>query len=118
MDFFYHCPSITAEVSVEFVDGCEPDLVFFDRVDVGSEDLKGIFPVPLSDPAVNITPEQIHPALPPTGLAFWATPSERKVGQETHPLRLPVHNPISFRSTGALCASPPHRCRMPSSHHP
>lgn len=84
MDFFYHCPSITAKVSVEFVDNNGPNFVFFDRVNVGSEDLQGIFSGPHSDLAVNISPEQTHPAFPPTGLAFWVTTSpERKVRQET-----------------------------------
>jgi hypothetical protein len=81
MDFFYHCPPITTTVSVEFTDNVEPNLAFFDRVDIGSEDLKGLFPRPPSDFAVTITPEPTHPAFPPSGLAFWVAPHDSKVRQ-------------------------------------
>lgn len=79
MDFFYHYPSITTKVSVEFIDNYDPNLVFFDYVNVGSEDLKGISPGSLSNFAVNIIPKSIHPAFPSTGLVFWVAPPERKV---------------------------------------
>jgi hypothetical protein len=87
MDFFYHFPSITTKVSVGFVDGYEPDTAFFDRVNFGSEDLKEIFPGPLSDLAVSIASEQTHPAFPPAGLAFWVEPPERKVRTKTLPIK-------------------------------
>ena len=116
MDFFYHFPSITAEVSVAFSDGHDSDTVFFDRVNVGSDDLKGISSRPFSDLAVNITPEQIHPAFPPTGLAFWVEPPERKVRRET-PTELPAYGLTPLCSMGAPCASLPHHCQIPSSHH-
>jgi hypothetical protein len=92
MDFFYHHPSITTKVSVEFVDNYELKFVFFDRVSIGSEDLKGIFPGPLSNLAINITPEPLHPAFPPTGLAFWVAPLERKVRQKPSPIDLSMHD--------------------------
>lgn len=92
MDFFYHHPPITTKVSLGFVDNYEPNFTFFDRVSVGSEDLKGIFPSPLSDLAVNITPEPLHPAFPPTGLLFWVAPPERKVRREASPIGPLMHD--------------------------
>jgi hypothetical protein len=107
MDFFYHYPPITTTVSVEFTDNVESNLVFFDRVDIGLDELKGLFPGPLSDFAVTITPEPEHPAFPPTGLAFSVAPHDRKVRQG--------HSQSNLRCTIYLCnrdvpyACPPHR---------
>ena len=92
MDFFYHHPSITTRISVGFVDNYEPNFEFFDRVSIGSEDLRGIFPGSLSDLAVNITPEPLHPAFPPTGLVFWVAPPERKVRQDPSIIKLLMHD--------------------------
>jgi hypothetical protein len=92
MDFFYHHPSITTKVSIGLVNNYEPNFAFFDRVSVGSEDLKRIFSGPLSDLAVNITPEPLHPAFPPTGLVFWVAPPERKVRQGASPIKLLMHD--------------------------
>ncbi|KAF9646869.1 AAA-domain-containing protein [Thelephora ganbajun] len=82
MDFFYHYPSITIKVSVEIVDDG-----FFDHVNIGSEDLKGLCSGPLSDLAVSITPEPMHPAFPPTGLTCWVASHGSKHGCT---LRLPA----------------------------
>jgi len=81
MDFFYHHPPITTKVSVEIVDDDDTNLLFFDCVNVGSEDLMRLFSGPLSDLAVNITPEPRHPALPLTGLTCWAAAVDSKVRQ-------------------------------------
>lgn len=79
MDFFYHHPSITAKVSVEIVDDDEPNPLFFDHVNVGSEDLKRLFPGLPSNLAVSITPDPVHPAFPPHGLTCWVAPHDNKV---------------------------------------
>ena len=78
MDFFHHYPSIVTQVSVEIVDE-DPNPLFFDRVNIGSEDLKRLFSGSLSDLAVNITPEHVHPAFPPTGLVCWVAPGNSEV---------------------------------------
>lgn len=99
MDFFFHSHSIAAEVSVEFVDDDESKLTFFDRVNVGSEDLRALSPGPLSDLAVTVTPESVHPAFPPTGLTCWVALRDDKARQETL-IQLRVYNLIPFCSAG------------------
>lgn len=79
MDFFYHYPPITTHVSVEIIEDNGPDPLFFDRIDVGSDDLKRLFPGQASDLAVTIIPELIHPAFPPTGLICWVVSCNTKV---------------------------------------
>lgn len=79
MDFFYHCPSITSQVSVDIAEYNEPNPLFFDLVNIGSEDLKRLFPGPPSDLAVCITPEPAHPAFPSTGLTCWVAPHDGEV---------------------------------------
>ena len=91
MDFFYHHPAITTQVSVDIAEYDGPNPLFFDYVNVGSEDLKRLFPGPASDPAVTITPVPMHPAFPPTGLACWVAPHDSKVRQRDPCLN---HRPI------------------------
>lgn len=79
MDFFYHRPPITTQVSVNIVEDDGPDSLFFDRVNVGSEDLGRLFPGQTSDLAVTITSEPMHPAFPPMGLTCWVAPYNSKV---------------------------------------
>jgi len=81
MDFFYQHSPITTEVSVEIIDDDEPNPPFFDHVNVGSEDLKRLLSGSLSDLAVSITPEPVHPAFPSNGLTCWVTPRDSKVRQ-------------------------------------
>jgi len=106
MDFFYHHPPITAEVSVEFVNNDETNPMFFDRVSIGSEDLKGLFPGPLSNLAVNISPESKHPSFPPTGLTFWATPHGNKARNEMPQTEPPAHKLTCF--VARILLAPPH----------
>lgn len=96
MDFFYHCPSITTKVSVGFVNNWESNFVFFDHINIGSEDLKRILPGLLSDLAVNVSPEPIHPAFPSAGLAFWVAPPEGKVSQASPLIELSVCDQLNF----------------------
>jgi hypothetical protein len=103
MDFFYHYSSITTKVSVEIVDDDEPNPLFFDHVDIGSEDLKRLFPGPLSDLAVSITPDPMHPAFPPHGLTCWVAPHDNKVRKETPPLLL--HDLAQYCSMDVPCVS-------------
>ena len=116
MDFFYHYPPITTKVSVEITDDNEPSSRFFDCVNVGSEDLKRLFPGLLSDLAVNITPEPAHPAFPPTGLTCWVAPHDSKVRQETLLLEFLMHNLAQSRSMGVPYVSLPRHFSMLSGH--
>jgi len=83
MDFFYHYPPITTQVSVDIVEDDGPSSLFFDCVNVGSEDLGRLFPGQASDLAVTITPDPMHPAFPPTGFIYWVAPHNSRVRQET-----------------------------------
>ena len=116
MDFFYCCSPITTKVSVEIVDDDEPDPLFFDYANIGSEVLKSLFPGPLSDLAINITSEPVHPAFQPNGLISWAVSRDSKVRRETPPSKLP-HNLAQHCSMDVHCASLPHCYNMLSTHH-
>ena len=116
MDFFYHYPSITAKVSVEIVDDNEPNPLFFDHVNVGSEDLKRLFPGPLSDLAVGITPDPAHPAFPPDGLTCWVAPHDNRVRKETLPLELLLCDLVQYCSMDVPCVSLPHHCNILNGH--
>ena len=83
MDFFYHRPPIKTQVSVDIVEDNGPNSLFFDCVNVGSEDLGRLFPGQTSGLAVTIIPEPMHPAFPPIGLACWVVPHNSRVRQET-----------------------------------
>lgn len=115
MDFFYHHPSITAKVSVETVDDDGQNSSFFDRVNIGSEDLKRICPGPLLDLAVNISPDPVHPAFPPHGLACWVVPHDDKVRRESPLLELLSHDLARYRSINVPCVSLPHHYNILSS---
>jgi hypothetical protein len=117
MDFFYNYHSITTQVSVDIVDDNEPNPLFFDCVNIGSEDLKKLFPGPPSDLAVSITPELTHPAFPPTGLTCWVAPHNSKVRQETSIIEPLVHDLAPSCSMGAPCVFPPHDCSVSRSCH-
>jgi len=117
MDFFYHHSPITTNLSVEIVDDGDTNLLFFDRVNVGSEDLARLFSGPLLDLAVNITPELMHPALPPAGLTCWAAPADGKVRQGPPPLDLSMRDLAPPCSMDVPCVSLPHHCSISSSHH-
>ena len=107
MDFFYHYPSITTQVSVDVVEDHEPNPLFFDCVNVGSEDLKRLFPGPPSSLTVSITPDLVHPAFPPTGLTCWVVPHDSKVRQETLINEPPEHNLTRYYSMDVPCVFPP-----------
>lgn len=83
MDFFYHYPSITTQVSIEFTDNNESNTDFFDYVNIGLDISKELFTRRRSDLAVNIVPEPTHPAFPPTGLVCWVAPQDDNVRQGT-----------------------------------
>ena len=89
MDFFYHRPPIKTQVSVDIIEDNGPNSLFFDYVNVGSEDLGRLFPGQASDLAVTIIPEPTHPAFPPTGLACWVAPHNSRVRRET-----PITEPL------------------------
>lgn len=113
MDFFYHHLPIVAKVSVEFIDNNEPNTAFFDRVSIGSEDLKGLFPWPPPNLAVNISPESKHPSFPSTGLTFWVTPHDNKAREEILQAELPAHKLTCFVARVHLAPPDPTitRCR-------
>jgi len=117
MDFFYHYPSITTKVSVETFGDDEQNPSFFDHINIGSEDLKRLFPGPLLDLAVNISPDPVHPAFPPHGLAYWVVPRDDKVRKETFPLELLLHDLARYRSMDVPCVSLPHHYSILNGHH-
>jgi len=116
MDFFHHYPPITTQVSVEIVDDDEFNPPFFDRVNVGSEDLKRLVPGTSSDFAISITAEPIHPTFLLTGLICWVAPHDSKVRREIPLVELLMYDPLLSHSMGVPCVSPLHHCGMLSGH--
>lgn len=115
MDFFYHRPPIRTQVSIDIVEDNGPDSPFFDRVNVGPEDLGRLFPGPSSDLAVTITPEPMHPAFPSTGLTCWVAPHNSEVRQEAQITKPLIHGLSPSCSTDVPSVFPPHHCRVSSS---